>query len=207
MYKDASGATQPLQLTQVSIGNANYAYGINNINGTNDLWFWNKATKNWERPQSTAGTPAAGFVSVSCNAAGTVMAADNSDTIWISDQGGVTAQGQPSGTVSKRTAAKNKGEIAKVTTVSKAAVAAKVSKKASKKKARNAALATAKTATVNGTPVKVDNTGKVIQTTKAVGKKGKVKAQHGTRATKAAANAIRATQAATPVQKQAMVRQ
>jgi len=208
-YKDASGAEHPLQLTQISVGNKDYIYGINNTNGTDDLWAWNKATNNWSRPLSTAGTPAGGFVSVGCNAAGTVMASNHED-MWISDKGGVTidektaeqtsVQAQPSDKVSKHTDAKSKGKIAKPTPVAKkAAKTEKKNKKAEQAKVSAAAVAKAKTVFVQGKKVKVDSTGKIIPaTTKAVGKKARAAKAATTTPATASATASTTTPETTP---------
>jgi len=174
-YKDANNAKQPLQLTQIAVGTEDAMYGINSNNGMNDLWFYNKATKNWECPKSTDGKNAQGFVAVGCNAAGNVMAIDGSDNIWSNYQS---------------PAAKNApAQASKPAPTTTAEKAARVSKKAQLAKTRAANVAIAKTQIVktgkvdkNGKAitkaVKVRADGKVVDPAgKAVGKKGKAQAK------------------------------
>jgi len=172
-YTDATGAKQKLQLTQIAVGKKDIAWGINANGGNNDLWFLNKTTNNWERATDSNGNHAHGFVTISCNAAGTVIAAESNDTIWMHDLGGVNAQGQSTGKISAHAQAKKSGKIAQATVDKKT----KDAQKTTQEKNRKAAVKKPKqVALVNGKKVPVDSKGNVIQTTpKVVGKKARAK--------------------------------
>jgi len=204
----------PLQLTQVSVGNKDNAWGINNNGGAHDLWFYNKATNNWAQAQTASNTPARGFVSISCNAAGIAMATESNGTIMMNAQGNVNAQGQPT----TRAVGKQVGTIPTTTPATKqAAAVAKTNQKVNETKARATHVkkgkkAVVKTVDSTGKPttttVNIDSKGKVIATTpKTVGKTvrtKKAKVQVGVVASKATAEAIKT--AAKPGQKPVMVR-